>query len=93
MEGQSSRQRPLLQLGALESYQLVWSDEHILQQLKITIAEDPTLEPVLAILKKIHTKFQGISTASLKLTLLMMGSFGSKISYMYRMTRSFGDKF
>ena len=52
MEGRSQEQQPLLRLVALESYQLVWTDDCILKCIKVATAKDPMLQPMLAFLKK-----------------------------------------
>lgn len=51
MEGRNEENRPLLRLAALEDCEPVWSDAHIIEQIKLCIDEDPTLQPILAFLK------------------------------------------
>jgi len=39
-------------MAMLELCELVWSDAHIIECLKVSTLEDATLEPVLAFFKK-----------------------------------------
>jgi len=51
MEGRTEENWLVLWLVALESCELVWSNLHILGRLKISMEEDPNLEPILSFFK------------------------------------------
>lgn len=47
-DGIDEEPRPFLRLAYLERIEPVWTDEHILTQIKASLREDPKLRPILA---------------------------------------------